>query len=419
MIGLAVSENAKDARRVAENLAAAQRYRLTKAYKIIEFETIIGHACIVAREGELVEKSDGLITCIYYPLSNTSFFEKPLEAEDLGKTLRDLDQFFSGAIIKKEGITLFRDHVGHMPLAYGKIGKTFAVALSRPALGSAARSLKPGHMLILDSSGLRTIRWYHPTPWAVDYSERGLAERLVNVAEKYFPDTVFIGFSGGLDSSILAYLADRAGKRVKGIAVALEGSSDHVWSQEAASLLDIELEIIEPSDEELLEAAVLLSGQLLEARLIDLSIGSIMFLSARRTQGPLVVGQGADELFGGYWKYERAFLEHGVERVAELMSEDIEEIHGKNLERDELAIALAGSQLLAPYLSRSIYEAARSIDPRLKLRIMNGRVIRKWILRRAAEILGVPEKIIERPKKAAQYSSGIQKKLRRILAGKR
>ena len=85
----------------------------------------------------------------------------------------------------------------------------------------------------------------------------------------------------------------------------------------------------------------------------------------------------------------------------------------RNLERDELATALAGSQLVAPYLARSIYELACSMGLELKLRKINGKIVRKWILREAAERLGVPAEIVQRSKKAAQYSSGIQKKLKR------
>jgi asparagine synthase (glutamine-hydrolysing) len=418
MIGLAVADKAEDARRIAEKLVKAQEYRLVKPYRLIELETEAGHVSVAAREDELVEK-DGLVACVHYPRAGVKFLENLLESEDLGKTLMGLDQFFSGAIIDRRRVILFRDHVGHMPLAYARAGKSFMAALSRLALGSAARTLKPGHMLILDHSGSRLVRWYHPMRWIMSNPEMELAERLMHVAEKYLPSTVFLGFSGGLDSSILAHLAARAGRSVRGIAVALRGSLDHAWAQETAGILDIELEILEPCDEELVDAVRLLSSQLPGARMMDLSISSIMLLAARSARGVLVVGQGADELFGGYWRYERALLEDGVEKAAEIISRDAERISERNLERDELAAALAGSQLLAPYVAKPIYEAALSIDPKLKLRILDGKVVRKWILRKAAEIIEVPEKVLERPKKAAQYSSGIQKRLRRLLTGKK
>jgi len=38
-------------------------------------------------------------------------------------------------------------------------------------------------------------------------------------------------------------------------------------------------------------------------------------------------------------------------------------------------------------------------------------VIRKYVLRRLAFHLGLPESVVGRPKKAVQYSSGVQKVL--------
>ena len=419
MIGLALAERAEDARRIAERLVKSQEYRLVKPFRLIEIETEIGYVSVAAKEDDFVERGDALAACMHYPRAGIRFLENLLESEDLVKTLMNLDLFLSGAIVDYERVVLFRDHVGHMPLAYARHGRSLIAALSKSAIGSAARSLEPGHMLILDRSGSRLVRWYHPERWMMSVSERELAERLMHVAEKYLPDTVFLGFSGGLDSSILAHLAARAGRNVRGIAVAMRGSLDHAWAQETAEILEIGLEILEPCDEELMDVVRLLSSQLPGAGLMDLSIASLMLLAARRAGGVLVVGQGADELFGGYWRYEKMLLEHGIEKAAEIMSRDVERIGERNLERDELAAALAGSQLLAPYVARPIYEAALSISPELKLRMLDGRVVRKWILRRAAEILGVPGKVLERPKKAAQYSSGIQRRLRKLLAEKK
>lgn len=418
MIGLAIAASAEDARKIVERIVREQDYRLTKPPRITVLETRMGYACVAAREGDIYQRGDRLLACIHYP-PRGDLLHSLLDSEDLGRSLSSAECFFSGVVVEPERIALFRDHVGHMPLAYARLGGVFAAALARHPLGSAARLLKPGHILVLEPSGLKLSRWYYPEPWPGDDACRELAERLVEVAERYLPESPCLGFSGGLDSSILAHLAIQAGKRVRGVVVAVEGSLDLEWAAEAASLLDMELEVVKPGDDEILEAADLLEAKLPEAGLMDLSIGSIMLLAARRSRGMLVVGQGADELFGGYWRYERALLEEGLERAAELMGRDLELIHERNLERDELAAALAGAQLLAPYLTKPIYELACSISPELKLRLVDARVVRKWILRRAAEALGVPARILGRPKKAAQYSSGIQKKLRRLLSERR
>jgi len=96
------------------------------------------------------------------------------------------------------------------------------------------------------------------------------------------------------------------------------------------------------------------------------------------------------------------------------MRRDVENIHVANLERDELATALAGSNLIAPYLARRIYELALSTAPELKLKKVDGQIVRKWILREAGKSLDLPRNLTERPKKAAQYSSGLLKRIRTL-----
>ena len=128
----------------------------------------------------------------------------------------------------------------------------------------------------------------------------------------------------------------------------------------------------------------------------------------------VAAGQGADELFGGYWRYVKMFREIG-ERVNEHMLTDLENLYITNLERDELAVASAKSTLTTPYLARRIYEFSKSIELRLKLRQIDGEIVRKWVLRKAAEALGVPERLSRRPKKAAQYGSGVFKVVKRLF----
>jgi len=93
----------------------------------------------------------------------------------------------------------------------------------------------------------------------------------------------------------------------------------------------------------------------------------------------------------------------------------LENLYITNLERDELAVASAKSTLTTPYLTRKIYELSKSIELKMKLREVDGEIVRKWILRKAAEALGVPEKLRLRPKKAAQYGSGIFKIVKKLF----
>ena len=58
-----------------------------------------------------------------------------------------------------------------------------------------------------------------------------------------------------------------------------------------------------------------------------------------------------------------------------------------------------------PFEAKEVVELGLAMP--LSFKIRNG--VGKAVLRRAAVVLGVPEELAMAPKKAAQYSSGIQK----------
>jgi asparagine synthase (glutamine-hydrolysing) len=71
-------------------------------------------------------------------------------------------------------------------------------------------------------------------------------------------------------------------------------------------------------------------------------------------------------------------------------------------------------ELRVPYLDLQIINIAMNTPMKYKINDVNDR-LRKCILREVAMDLGVPQEIVERPKKAAQYGSGIHKILTRSI----
>ncbi|MCD6312360.1 MAG: hypothetical protein J7L79_00920 [Thaumarchaeota archaeon] len=120
MISFALAERSEKAREIAESLARLQKHRLIKPIRRIELETKLGYVCVIAREGEFILEDDFLAACTYFPSENSRILKALAEVDsptELRKKLLSIDGFYSGAIVSRDWIALFRDHIGYMPLA--------------------------------------------------------------------------------------------------------------------------------------------------------------------------------------------------------------------------------------------------------------------------------------------------------------
>jgi asparagine synthase (glutamine-hydrolysing) len=217
---------------------------------------------------------------------------------------------------------------------------------------------------------------------------------------------VAVAFSGGLDSSVLVACA-RNYTKVVAVTAMVDGSQEGGRAKSAAELLGADLVITTVAME---AAAQELQAMKLpfEPTLMDASLWCLYTVAARGAARSgaevILLGQLADELFGGYAKYRDALREEGEEKAAEMMRQDVEEFPRRGRVRD----AAACERWLQPKFPYED-EAVRGLGLGLPVSFKISGAGSKLVLRRAASILGVPDELTSRPKKAAQYSSGIQK----------
>ena len=226
-----------------------------------------------------------------------------------------------------------------------------------------------------------------------------LAERIASVVRNCSGRENAILFSGGLDSSVIAWVL-KGWAPFTAYAGGLEGSHDLLWARRASTLLGIPLITVVFREGEVLETAAWLYSEY-ELSVVEVSFEVPLVLVLRQVrEGRVFTGQGADELFGGYRKY----LEN-----PSLMDADLERVISVTSRREMEIAERLGKELFMPYLHPEVVEIVRDIPP--EERIAGG--VRKRILREVAKHMGMPGEIVTKEKKAVQYGSGVMKVLRR------
>ncbi len=316
--------------------------------------------------------------------------------------------------------------MGVVPLYYSENSEITAVATCKKMLWTAnleAKPFPPGYAAKITDVGIsfeqiRALDLPSPRTISMDDAVDEL-DKLLNRAVETRRRGLFrvpLGFSGGIDSSLLAYYLDKAGADVDLVCVGMEGSRDFAMAEAAAEYLDLSL-MMESFTLEDVEAdldSVLWAIE--EPDPMKTAVALPLYWAARiaSTSGGRVFfsGIGSDELFGGYRKYAKEYIERG-EAVREDMFKDVAASHRVNYERDWKVCAEHGMELRLPFADLSLVEFGLSLPTELKLSTKLESP-RKLALRRLAEKLGFPEEMAYKPKRAVQYSTGLNNALRRL-----
>lgn len=357
-------------------------------------------------------------------------FVSDLVRDDAEAGLRRLLLEQSGswaATVAEEGRLLCcRDPIGVVPLYYGLGDDLLGVASNAKtlrAVGLTPKRVEPGHLLTLTPRGCsdeKVVGLENPPQAAqpIDETVERLDALLTAAAARRCTgvDSPTLAFSGGIDSVLLAHYMGKVGARPRLSCVGVEGSPDLVAAEGAAEALDMPVSITtyNAGDVEENLDAILLSVE--EADPMRVGVAVPLYLVARAASGRrcrvVISGNGSDELFGGYAKYVEEY-QAGGDSVRETMFGDVVRSHGVNFERDWKICADLGLELRLPYADPDLTAFALSLPLEYKLP-KSGVEPRKMILRRLASKLGLPDEVANRPKKAAQYSSGAAKILERL-----
>jgi len=339
---------------------------------------------------------------LYQSGTPASFFKTMLASattpSDLTERIKTIQATVHGgyavAFIQDESTYLFRDPVGLKTLFHTET----AFASERKAVPFTPHPVLPGEIVQLPGTSLfRYTLDVIPT-----HTPESLCEAIERSVSMSVKGDAALLFSGGIDSALLAALSD-----IPVITCGIEGSQDMVFSQKAATLLHKDHIQVPVTSHDIEKALPEVMDILENHALMHIEIGLLMYFICKEWgRTVLISGQGADELFGGYHKYEKAYNQG--KPVRELMRKGFDTL-SEGLERDGYIAERFGEKIRYPYLDLPVIQRALGIPTHLLFEPQ-----RKAFLRRVADLIGVPPEIVTKPKKAMQYGSGFHNLLKKM-----
>ena len=362
-------------------------------------------------------------------LGLVSEYKKLSLVDTIPLVLEHLQGDYAFAIFDGKDLVAVRDPLGVKPIYFGGDEEIFGFASERKALWAVGieevTSLPPGFMLHnqeivrlpeslqLENKNFRNANRSLGNNYSKDMLIRDLKALIVDSVSKRTHDLEKVGvlFSGGVDSSLLSQICVDLGVETELFSVGSEGSPDVKFAQIMADDMGLPLHIKWVDVNLVRECTPLVLNAIEEWNLMKLGVGMTAYLAAELAHENglrvMLSGQGADELFAGYHRYLSFYYEKGEDAQEDLWK-DVKNLYQVNLERDDAVTMAHGVEMRVPYLDLPIISMAMNIPMSYKIKDQNDR-LRKCILREVAAEVGINSEVLMRPKKAAQYGSGIHK----------
>ena len=242
---------------------------------------------------------------------------------------------------------------------------------------------------------------------------RELAESFVEAVKKRVTPKFGILFSGGVDSSLIAYTAKKLNANFTCYTVGLEGSDDIEWATKVANEYgyNFKYKILSLDEFEIVVKNV--AKLLNDSDIVKVGVGSVLYAAGKLALSDgnniLFGGLGSEEIFAGYQRHEDSLKAVNFEALHKECWNGLKNMWKRDLVRDFTIAKALGLELRTPFLDKYLIKMAMGIHPMFKLDKSN----KKLILREAAEFIGLKKEFAWRKKQAAQYGSnfvnGIEK----------
>lgn len=329
-----------------------------------------------------------------------------------------LEGSFACVVIDRNETILARDAVGARPIIYNQQNSRLSFASEAKSLipiTDGVEELPPGY-LYSTTNGLEPFTPYVPEVPNFDSPEEAasiLETLVVQAIKKRMMDGAAKGvsLSGGLDSSITAAIAKSIDPKIKLFSTTIQRypSPDLKYAKKMAEFLGLEHHIYEITDNDILDF-IPDAVWYMETFDEDCVSGAIAnhFTSKmiREHTNCVLVGEGADELFGGYFRELKDIPDlEEKERIARKLVQIAYNTALRRLDRGWLSNSV---NYRTPFLDPEIVEFSNTVPMELKVHYdkKQARHVEKWILREALRGW-LPPEIADRPKLRFAGGTGV------------
>src|SRR6266550_2839495 len=291
-----------------------------------------------------------------------------LELEEIGGEAGQ--KAFSESIRDPQGTVAFAS----LKAALSKLG------ISNP------RTVPPGHLLAASTKRVtvlvrETLSRFKELKVGEDQAAARTGELLLESLAEGVPEGYVTAFSGGLDSTLVAYAAKENELGPELITVGLKGQAELEHARQVAKELRLEITVRELSESEIMDrlGEVVETVESTDSTLVGHSVPLFFVceVAEEMGMGHLLVGQLSDELFAGYGRFEELALKHHFLEAKKEVLRSVQAAATNDFEPgDKLAVSHR-LELQCPFAYLPLVHYALSIPISLKLRLTDNGVVRK------------------------------------------
>ena len=204
-------------------------------------------------------------------------------------------------------------------------------------------------------------------------SKRKLKDSIINSVKKRTQNLNNFGilFSGGIDSTLIAFICKQLKKNFTCYTVGLENSQDIEAAKTTASFYNLNLKYSVLNIDDFEDTVKKTTKILNEPDVMKVSVGSVLFaaskLALKDNINTLLTGLGSEELFAGYQRHEDSLKQNNFENLHKECWNGLKNMHERDIKRDFLISKELNTNLLTPFLDLDLIKTAMSIHPMHKI----------------------------------------------------